>query len=105
MPPRSTDKPFPNLGEINHDLARSVLQMVKDNDVKFVDYRLTDTRGKEQHMTVPAHQLTEDTFEDGQAFDGSSMAGWKGIEASDMILMPDPETAAWIRSVNRTLSF
>ena len=70
-----------------------VLQMVKDNDVKFVDYRLTDTRGKEQHMTVPAHQLTEDTFEDGQAFDGSSMAGWKGIEASDMILMPDPETA------------
>lgn len=70
-----------------------VLQMVKDNDVKFVDYRLTDTRGKEQHISVPAHQLTEDTFEDGQAFDGSSMDGWKGIEASDMILMPDPETA------------
>ena len=43
-----------------------VLQMVKDNDVKFIDYRLTDTRGKEQHMTVPAHQLTEDTFEDGR---------------------------------------
>ena len=70
-----------------------VLQMVKDNDVKYVDYRLTDTRGREQHMTVPVHQLTEDTFEDGQAFDGSSMAGWRGIEASDMILMPDPETA------------
>ena len=70
-----------------------VLQMVKDNDVKFVDYRLTDTRGKEQHLTVPAHQLTEDTFEDGQPFDGSSMDGWKGIEASDMILLPDPETA------------
>ena len=70
-----------------------VLQMVKDNDVKFIDYRLTDTRGKEHHLSVPAHQLTEDTFEDGQAFDGSSMVGWKGIEASDMILMPDPETA------------
>ena len=70
-----------------------VLQMVKDNDVKYVDYRLTDTRGREQHMTVPVHQLTEDTFEDGRAFDGSSMAGWRGIEASDMILMPDPETA------------
>ena len=70
-----------------------VLQMVKDNDVKFIDYRLTDTRGKEQHLSVPAHQLTEDTFEDGQPFDGSSMAGWKGIEASDMILLPDPETA------------
>mgnify|MGYP000650589892 FL=1 len=43
-----------------------VLQMVKDNDVKFVDYRLTDTRGKEQHMTVPAHQLTEDTSKTGR---------------------------------------
>ena len=70
-----------------------VLQMVKDNDVKFVDYRLTDTRGREQHVSVPAHQLTEETFEDGQPFDGSSMAGWRGIEASDMILMPDPNTA------------
>lgn len=67
--------------------------MVKDNDVKFVDYRLTDTRGREQHVSVPAHQLTEETFEDGQPFDGSSMAGWRGIEASDMILMPDPNTA------------
>ncbi|MCF0252908.1 MAG: type I glutamate--ammonia ligase [Duodenibacillus sp.] len=70
-----------------------VLQMVKDNDVKFVDYRLTDTRGKEHHLSVPAHLLDEDVFEDGQAFDGSSMVGWKGIEASDMLLMPDPNTA------------
>ena len=68
-------------------------QMANDNVGKFVDYRLTDTRGREQHVSVPAHQLTEETFEDGQPFDGSSMAGWRGIEASDMILMPDPNTA------------
>lgn len=70
-----------------------VLQMIKDNDVKFVDYRFTDTHGKEHHLSVPARAVTEDTFEDGQAFDGSSIAGWRGIEASDMILVPDPETA------------
>ena len=70
-----------------------VVQMIRDNDVKFVDYRLTDTLGKEHHVTVPASRCTEDTFEDGHPFDGSSMKGWKGIEASDMILMPDPETA------------
>lgn len=70
-----------------------VLQMIKDNDVKFVDFRLTDTKGKEQHVSVPAHQISEETFEEGQPFDGSSMAGWRGIEASDMILMPDAVTA------------
>lgn len=70
-----------------------VLQMIKDNDVKFVDFRLTDTKGKEQHVSVPAHQISEETFEEGQPFDGSSMAGWRGIEASDMILMPDAATA------------
>ena len=73
--------------------AADVVQMIRDNDVKFVDYRLTDTLGKEHHVTVPASRCTEDTFEDGHPFDGSSMKGWKGIEASDMILMPDPETA------------
>ena len=61
-----------------------VLQMVKDNDVKFVDYRLTDTRGREQHVSVPAHQLTEETFEDGQPFDGSSMAGWRHHFGADV---------------------
>jgi len=67
--------------------------MVKDNDVKFVDLRFTDTRGKEQHVTIPAHTVDESFFEDGQMFDGSSIAGWKGINESDMILMPDPTTA------------
>ena len=70
-----------------------VLKMIKDNDVKFVDLRFTDTRGKEQHVSIPAHVVDEDWFEAGHAFDGSSIAGWKGIQASDMQLMADPETA------------
>ena len=60
-----------------------VLKLMKENDVKFVDLRFTDTRGKEQHVTVPAHVVLEDGdawFENGHAFDGSSMAGWKGIK-------------------------
>ena len=70
-----------------------VLKMIKDKEVKFVDLRFTDTRGKEQHVTVPAKQFNSDKFESGHAFDGSSIAGWKGIQASDMLLMPDPATA------------
>src|SRR5690606_37382154 len=70
-----------------------VLKLLKDKEVKFVDLRFTDTRGKEQHVSVPARQFTKDKFEDGHAFDGSSIAGWKGIQASDMLLMPDPMTA------------
>ena len=70
-----------------------VLKMVKDNEVKFVDFRFTDTKGKEQHVTVPVKAFGEDKFTEGHAFDGSSIAGWKGIEASDMILMPDPDSA------------
>ena len=73
--------------------AKDVLKMIKDNDVKFVDFRFTDTRGKEQHVSVPADVIDEDIFEEGKMFDGSSIAGWKGINESDMILMPDPETA------------
>ncbi len=70
-----------------------VLKMIKDNDVRFVDLRFTDTRGKEQHVSIPAHVVDEGWFETGHAFDGSSIAGWKGIQASDMLLMPDAETA------------
>src|SRR6478736_1465300 len=70
--------------------AADVLQMVKDNEVKFVAFRLTDTRGKEHHVSVPVKALDMSKFEDGHAFDGSSIAGWKGIQASDMLLMPDP---------------
>ncbi len=70
-----------------------VMNMVKESEVKFVDFRFTDTRGKEQHVTVPISAFSEGKFTDGHAFDGSSIAGWKGIEASDMQLMPDPDTA------------
>ena len=70
-----------------------VLKMIKDNDIKFVDLRFTDTRGKEQHTSVPAKQFDTSKFEDGHAFDGSSIAGWKGIQASDMLLMPDADSA------------
>ncbi len=73
--------------------AAEVFKMIKENEVKFVDLRFTDTKGKEHHVTVPAKALDEDKFKDGHAFDGSSIAGWKGIEASDMLLMPDPDSA------------
>lgn len=73
--------------------ANDVLTMIKDNDVSYVDLRFTDTRGKEQHVTIPARYVDDSFFEDGKMFDGSSIAGWKGINESDMILMPDPSTA------------
>ncbi|MFZ5556264.1 MAG: type I glutamate--ammonia ligase [Pseudomonadota bacterium] len=73
--------------------AAEVFKMIKDNEVKFVDLRFTDTRGKEQHVTVPVKYFDDEKFESGHAFDGSSIAGWKGIQASDMLLMPDPATA------------
>ena len=73
--------------------AESVLALIKEHDVKFVDLRFTDTRGKEQHISIPHHQVNEDFFTEGKMFDGSSIAGWKGIEKSDMVMMPDPSTA------------
>jgi glutamine synthetase len=73
--------------------ASDVLKTIKDQGVKFIDFRFTDTRGKEQHVTVPSHTIDESVFEDGKMFDGSSIAGWKGINESDMILMPDADTA------------
>ncbi|PSJ45184.1 glutamine synthetase [Zobellella endophytica] len=73
--------------------AENVLAMIKEHDVKFVDMRFTDTKGKEQHVTLPVNQINEDFFEDGKMFDGSSIGGWKTINESDMVLMPDPSTA------------
>ena len=70
-----------------------VLSLIKEKEVKFVDFRFTDTKGKEQHVTVPSHTVDEDLFEEGKMFDGSSISGWKGINESDMILMPAPDTA------------
>jgi len=73
--------------------ASNVLKTIKDNDIKFVDLRFTDTKGKEQHVSIPSHHVNEDMFTEGKMFDGSSIAGWKGINESDMVLMPDPVTA------------
>ena len=73
--------------------ASEAMKSIQSGDVKFVDLRFTDTRGKEQHVSVPAKYFGEDKFTDGHAFDGSSIAGWKGIQASDMILLPDPASA------------
>lgn len=74
-------------------MSNKLLELIESSNAKWVDFRFTDTRGKEHHMTFPAHSVDEEVMEDGKMFDGSSIAGWKGIEASDMILRPDPETA------------
>lgn len=74
-------------------MANKVLELIQATGAKWVDFRFTDTKGKEQHVTYPSHSVDEDNFEDGKMFDGSSIAGWKGIEASDMILRPDAESA------------
>lgn len=70
-----------------------VLRLIDEHQVKFIDLRFTDTRGKEQHVSVPAVYGNEDLFTEGKMFDGSSIVGWKGIHHSDMCLMPDPNTA------------
>ena len=70
-----------------------VIKMIKDKKAKFVDFRFTDTKGKEQHVSVPASTVDAELFEHGKMFDGSSISGWKGIQESDMILMPEAATA------------
>ena len=70
-----------------------IMKTIKENDVKFVDLRFTDPKGKEQHVTLPSSAVDESLFTNGKMFDGSSISGWKAINESDMILMPDPETA------------
>jgi len=74
-------------------MSEKTLSLIKETDAKWVDLRFTDSRGKEQHVTNSVSQIDEDFFEKGAMFDGSSIAGWKAINESDMILMPDDETA------------
>ena len=69
-----------------------VKKLIEDNDVVFADLRFTDTKGKEQHISLPISCIDEKFFEQGKMFDGSSIAGWRGIDKSDMILMPDITT-------------
>jgi glutamine synthetase len=73
--------------------AKEVLKSIKDNDVKYVDLRFTDPRGKWQHVTFDISMIDEEIFAEGTMFDGSSIAGWKAINESDMMLMLDPSTA------------
>ena len=73
--------------------ARDVLSLIKEKEVRWADLRFTDTRGKEQHVSIPSRYVTEEFFVEGKMFDGSSIAGWKGINESDMILLPDASTA------------
>ena len=73
--------------------AKTVLQLIKDKGIKYVSLRFTDFKGKWQHLSLDESCVDEDLFTDGTMFDGSSIAGWKPINDSDMILMPDPATA------------
>jgi len=72
---------------------QDVLKTIKDEDVQYVDVRFTDPRGKLQHVTLRHTEVDADFFEDGFMFDGSSVAGWKSIDESDMKLIPDPSSA------------
>jgi len=74
-------------------MSNKTLDLIKEHEARWVDMRFTDTRGKEQHVTIPAGIVDEDFFEEGKMFDGSSINGWKGINESDMILMPDDDTS------------
>ncbi len=69
-----------------------ILKLIKDRSIEFADLRFTDTRGKEMHISLPAEAVNEEFLTQGKMFDGSSIAGWKGIDKSDMILMPDADT-------------
>ena len=71
----------------------SIQQLIKDKDVKYIDLRFTDPRGKMQHVTFDIGFCDEDFFAEGTMFDGSSIAGWKAINESDMLLKPDLDTA------------
>jgi glutamine synthetase len=74
-------------------MSEKTLNLIKDSEARWVDLRFTDTKGKEQHVSIPVGEVGDDFFVEGKMFDGSSIAGWKGINESDMILMPDDSTA------------
>ncbi|WP_048308143.1 glutamine synthetase beta-grasp domain-containing protein, partial [Halomonas sp. PR-M31] len=70
-------------------MSEKTLALMEEHSIRWVDLRFTDTRGKEQHVTIPASAVDDEFFENGQMFDGSSISGWKGINESDMILRPE----------------
>lgn len=74
-------------------MSKTTLKLIKENEARWVDLRFTDTHGKEQHVTIPSKEVTEGFFDGGKMFDGSSIAGWKGINDSDMVLIPDDSSS------------
>ncbi|MHB1762007.1 MAG: type I glutamate--ammonia ligase [Acidimicrobiales bacterium] len=80
-------------GDVQQRTPAEVLRLVRDEGIDIVDVRFCDLPGLMQHFSVPAHELTEDSFEEGFGFDGSSIRGFQSIEESDMLLIPDPDTA------------
>ena len=74
-------------------MSENTLKLINESEATWVDLRFTDTKGKEQHVSIPSSEVDEQFFVDGKMFDGSSISGWKGINESDMILMPDDSTA------------
>lgn len=74
-------------------MSEKTLNLIKESEARWIDLRFTDTKGKEQHVSIPSSEVGEEFFEEGKMFDGSSIAGWKGINESDMVLMPDDSTA------------
>ena len=70
-----------------------VVRMLSDENIEIVDIRFCDLPGLMQHFSIPAHELTEEVFDEGLGFDGSSIRGFQEIQESDMILLPDPSTA------------
>lgn len=78
---------------MSEQTPKDVIDYIREHDIRMVDIRFIDMLGAWQHFSVPAHQLSEDAFEEGFGFDGSSVRGWKTINASDMLVMPDPTTA------------
>ncbi|MFT5483246.1 MAG: glutamine synthetase [Halieaceae bacterium] len=74
-------------------MSEQTLNLINENEVRWVDLRFTDTQGKEQHVSIPTSEIDAEFFEKGKMFDGSSIAGWKGINESDMILMPDDSSS------------
>lgn len=74
-------------------MSEKTYSLIKEHQVRWIDLRFTDTHGKEQHLTIPVREVNDDFFEEGKMFDGSSIAGWKHINESDMILLPDDSSA------------
>ena len=74
-------------------MSENTLSLIKENEVRWIDLRFTDTGGKEQHVSIPVSEVNDEFFTEGKMFDGSSIAGWKGINESDMILMPDDSSS------------